>query len=171
MCIRDSLDPLWHEQGCEPFLVRWLAVNQFPVIHVIREKVLDTYVSNLLACRLQIWDAKDATAAAGVTFRLDPIETKVEIQRRIEQVQLVRELLIPLNSMETIYESLVDQQGNKLAQEFISQLNRLLEQPSPWAFGNVAVATRKMGRSAKQLIENFAEVHGEIKSLAFPRAA
>ena len=163
------LDSLWHEHGSVPFLVQWLSANRFPVIHIIRASVLDTYVSNLLACRLQIWDAADASAAEGVSFRLDPLEAKVEVQRRVEQIRLIRKMLLPLYSVEVAYELLLDRNKNKLSQETTSTLNRLL-QPQP-ALHHVAVATRKMGRSASQLIENYAEVQAELKGCSLMGAA
>jgi len=152
------LDSLWHEHGSESFLVRWLAANQFPVIHVVRENVLDTHVSNLLACRLQVWDAKDASVAEGVSFRLDPVETKVEIERRMLQIQMVRRLLKPLNCIEAKYESLVDRQKNRLSKQIVSDVKRLLRLHPSQSIDDVKVATRKMGRSATELVENYAEI-------------
>ena len=152
------LDSLWHEHGSAPLLVEWLSVNQFPVIHVVRENVLDTHVSNLLACRLQIWDAEDASAAEGVSFRLDPVETKIEIERRVEQIQMMQRLLRPLDCIEAKYESLVDRQKNRLSKQLVSDVKRLLQLHPSQAIDDVAVATKKMGRSAAELIENYAEI-------------
>ena len=71
---------------------------------------------------------------------------------------MMQRLLRPLNCIEVKYESLVDRQKNRLSKQLVSDVKQLLQLHPSQAIDDVAVATKKMGRSAAELIENYAEI-------------
>ena len=156
------LDTFWRDHGQTPFFLRWLAANKFPVIHVVRENVLDTYVSNLLACKLKVWVADDPSIADDVSFVLKPAETIAEIDRRQQEIQFFRKQLANTVGSEIRYNSIVA--GEQISAEILRALYDLLDVAEASRIRSIPVGTRKMGRSASELIENFDEINAAVKS-------
>lgn len=153
------LDTVWRDHGQMPFFLRWLATNRFPVIHIVRENVLDTYVSNLLACKLKVWVADDPSIADDVSFKLAPVETVAEVNRRHNEIQFFRKQFVGSQCMEIAFDSIVTDNRDEISRALLGRLYSFLQIPNDDRIPTLSVGTKKMGRSAKELVENFDAVH------------
>ena len=153
-----NLNAVWQEPGDPPLLVRWLQRQPLPIIHIVRENLLDGYVSNLLACHLKIWVSDDDRVSQGITFTLDPRNTVAELSRRRREIDLFRDWLLDTRHIELTYESLTASDANSVPRDTIGQIGRLLETDHQNLPHCIPIATRKMGGSAAQLVTNFTEI-------------
>lgn len=156
------LDTVWRDHGQMPILMRWLQANRFPVIHVVRENVLDTYVSNLLACKLKVWVADDPAIANDISFQLDLEETVTEVNRRQNEIQFFREQLSNANNIELAYDRLVSENRQEISGEILGAIYDLLDVSQKDRCLSLRVGTKKMGRSAEMLIKNFDAVDAAL---------
>ena len=153
-----NLNAVWQEPGDPPLLVRWLQRQSLPIIHIVRENLLDGYVSNLLACQLKIWVSDDDRVSQGITFTLDPRNTVTELSRRRREIDLFRDWLFETQHIELTYESLTASEDNDVPRNTIRQVGRLLKIDPHCLPHSIPIATRKMGRSAAQLVTNYTEI-------------
>lgn len=158
-----SLNPIWQEPCEPPLLIRWIRRNRFPVLHIVRKNLLDCYVSNLLACKLKIWVSDDDRVSKNVRFALDSKKTVAEISRRRQELELVGTWLADTYRLDLTYESMTGSNDSELPQGIIRLIGDLLAIDENDRPRHIPFATRKMGRSAEELVTNYAEIAADLK--------
>lgn len=146
-----NLNKVWHHPGSRPLLIDWLIEQKCPVIHLVRENVLENYVSNVMAFQSRVWLVEKAGHVSDQLIRLDVETTLRTIETIKTQIEVFRTWLQPTNHIELRYESLIDQQG-EIAAEPIRRTCDLVGIDEEL---NISIPTKKTGRLLREMVENF----------------
>ena len=83
-----NLNPAWHSLLDVPFLLKQIKKHQFPVIHLVRRNVLETYVSNVIAAQTGQFVARSDGDVKDVKVKLDSSILIGELSRRLSEIQV-----------------------------------------------------------------------------------
>ena len=145
------LNRVWHAPGSRPLLLDWLVEQQCPVIHLVRENILENYVSNVVAYESQSWIAGPAESDHPFSTRLSAPETLRKLRIFERQISIFRKWLAPTNCLELTYEQLLGS-GNQLAEDASQKIRQHLGITGQQPF---SVHTQKSKRGLLEVIENF----------------
>ena len=146
------LNDLWHSPVTLPTLITWLITKRYPVIHLVRENHLQNYVSMVAGTISQQWTVSRSLKRRKESFRvhLEPSQTLKQIERRIRELKRFRHYLEQANSLEVVYQSLLDQQGRFQDATW----ERLCQHVSHQGGRKPHVTTQKTGRPLSELVAN-----------------
>jgi hypothetical protein len=167
------LNSLWHNPLSRPLLFQWLRDQRWPVIHLVRQNILECYVSYERACRSESWESNEPRYFD--TIEIQPARMLNELRRRRMEIDTVRGWLKGCNYREFYYESLIDRKG-LFSRSVARQVYRFLDIESEDL--PVQPATVKTGRSVEQSVSNYRDeivpslIRGGFENLIdLPRAA
>ncbi len=135
-----------------PLFVKWLIQKQYPVIHLVRENSLESYVSMLVGLHTNNWVVDVAAPQpAPIRLKLDVAETIFQVAKRQRQIKQFRQFLRPANCLEVSYESLIDPTGefSKFCFNQICQFVGLTNS------SDIQVTTQKTGQPMRDVVENY----------------
>lgn len=145
------LNDVWYHPGARPILMEWFIEQKCPVVHLVRENVFESYVSNVVTCHINSGSHDTPAPSEHHPIRLDAVRTLRSIQMFQSQIEVMRTWLAPTNHIELRYESLLDSTG-KISGMVNDQIGDLLKMEAPI---DMAITTEKSNRSKPSLIENF----------------
>ncbi|MCH2181785.1 MAG: sulfotransferase [Mariniblastus sp.] len=145
------LNRVWHAPGSRPLLLDWLVEQQCPVIHLVRDNILENYVSNVVAFESRSWVAGAEDSGDTFSTKLNVRETLRKLQIFERQISVFRKWLAPTNCLELTYERLLGS-GGQLAEDASRQIREHLGITGHRPF---QVKTQKSKRALVDVIENF----------------
>ena len=137
-----------------PRFIQWLIQKQYPVIHLVRENSLESYVSLLVGLHTNNWVVDVAAPRpAPIRLKLDVAETLFQVAKRQRQIKQFRQYLHPANCLELSYRALTDETG-EFSDVCVKQICQWLGLRDSL---NIRIVTQKSGRPMREIIENYDE--------------
>ena len=148
-----NLNPVWQSISEVPFLLKQIKKHQFPVIHLIRRNVLETYVSNVRAARTGQYIAQVGEDVKSAKVRLDSSILIDELSRRLSEIQVFENWLSGLglkNLYSLDYEEILSLNTGVVPNCIDDMLNDL-----GICVDCLTPSTTKLARSLDDTVENF----------------
>ena len=146
--------PIWHSPVKQPTLITLAKQNSLPIIHLVRENVLEAYASMLLARKNKQYAKYRDKSLKFTTININPQTIVCELQNRLKEIDFFRSYLD--NYKYSCYikysEILEDQSLSKSVKDKIKLLLKVNIQEknyTPYA---------KMAPTLEEMIENYDEV-------------
>lgn len=148
-------NPIWHSTLKIPYVLKLLAENNIPVIHLVRKNILETYVSRIIGNKLKIWVVdKNETFDNDIKIKIDINHMLYELKMIKKETNFYRECLVNLTGLRYIelsYEDLIDKDGS-FADQVINEICELLNVDTKF---EVIINTQKMGLAISKTVKNY----------------
>lgn len=153
------LAPYWQGQLEIPRLLNLIKSHKFPIIHIVRDNVLETECSLRLAQKNLNHTLRSNEKLKFSSVHLDKETIKDILDRRLQEIELFKSWLDDYKPViEIEYSNIIE--DNSLSQSAKDRLSKLLDL-------NITQTTKtpykKMASSLKNTIENYEEIHGVLK--------
>lgn len=163
-----NLNCLWQNPSVRPHLFTFLSENQIPVIHLIRQDVLASYVSSLVANDLNIYVTRSDDFPEPKQWTVDTSELINYVRNVTNSVSRTRGWLSHLTripSIELNFEELINDNG-EICRDVLFRLETFLQIPDELS---PHVLTKKfITRPYWQFIKNFeADIVPALKENGF----
>ena len=145
--------PFWHSPLEPPMLVKLIKKYQIPVIHLIRDNVLETECSTELYRKNWVATLREGEKLKHSTVSIDPNTIINKLNERNQEIDLFKnyfdnyKYVCTINYAEIGKGSLTTQTRKKIFEKF----NIAIEE-------DVTSPLKKMGRSLSETIENYEEI-------------
>ena len=145
--------PFWHSPSEPPMLVKLIKKYQIPVIHLIRDNVLETECSTELYRKNWIATLREGEQLKYSTVSIDTNTIIKKLNKRNKEIKLFKDYfknyqyVCTINYAEISKGSLTTQTRNKIYEKFNIEIKEDVTSP-----------LKKMGRCLSETIENYTEV-------------
>jgi hypothetical protein len=161
--------------GARPFLLEYFRDHRVRVVHLVRQNVVQTAISVIIANRRQVWQNYDGSDIQG-QFRVSPDElfnyvTWIE-QERNEFVRLSQDLRVQTCLYEDLVDDLsrVDDAGYfRDDSAALSPLAAFLKVPNRFRYNRQI--RKVINRPYAEILENYDELIGAVKDSALSEFA
>lgn len=153
-----NLNPVWHDPTAIPFLFRVLNERNIPVIHLLRENILESYISEIVAQKLNIWITNKEHTTQDTKIKIDTHKMISELKYRQREIETFRTWFSELSTLRTLelkYESLIDE-NSKFSQEVSDKICDFLGVDDTLS---LSIPTKKITKSLPDLVVNY---HNEV---------
>lgn len=141
----------WWDMMSSPFLFEWARRSDVGVIHLVRERVAETCLSNLYAHHTGVWRTKNPADLQLRPLRVEKARLERDMARLQRVVGQFREWLRPCRHREIHYEDLLD--GSSASWQ---AMRDFIGHP----IAEIRSDFLKTTPSYDRIIENYAEIEG-----------
>ena len=154
--------PFWHSPSEPPMLVKLIKKYQIPVIHLIRDNVLETECSTQLYRKNWVATLREGEKLKHTTVSIDTNTIIKRLNQRNKEIKLFKDYfkdyqyVCTINYAEISKGSLTTQTRNKINEKLNIDIKEDVTSP-----------LKKMGRSLSETIENYGEVSKLLYNYGF----
>jgi len=103
-----NFNACWWDMSTRPFLLEYARKKKIRILHLVREKIYQTAVSNLYARESGIWRAYRPDQVAHIKFTVDRNKLENKAKRLARTIDLFDEWLVGCRHLRLTYEALIN---------------------------------------------------------------